>query len=108
MSEKKSDKILKDLLKKFEALKKEMSAEDLKLYRETDEDELGMFHHSLGMHIRNEWGLWGDSELSKFFTEKFYYHPDDMSGVLLDLFHQYLNGKEISLDIRKGFEFPPK
>ncbi|MFH1514433.1 MAG: DUF6794 domain-containing protein [bacterium] len=98
MDELNTSKITKDLLKKFEKLKKEMSDDDLKLFKETDADGLIDFHFSLGMYIRNEWGLWGDSDLNEYFCQKRMMHPDDMSGILLEMFHQYLHGKEINLD----------
>ena len=49
------------------------------------------------MWIRNNWGLWKGSRLSKFFNEKGIYHPDDMSGIILDSYYRYLTGQEITL-----------
>jgi len=41
-------------------------------------------HHSLGRHLRNEWGLWQDSELAKHLREKHgQVHPDSMSHFIL-------------------------
>ncbi len=40
-------------------------------------------HHGFGMYLRNNWGLWGDSELSRNLYKMGILHPDDMSGVIL-------------------------
>jgi uncharacterized C2H2 Zn-finger protein len=48
--------------------------------------------------MRNNWQLWGGSRLSKYFNDKGIYHPDDMSGIILDSYHRNLNGQEIKLD----------
>jgi len=45
-----------------------------------------------------DWQLWGGSRLSKFFNDRGIYHPDDMSGIILDSYHRYLTGKDIKLD----------
>lgn len=58
----------------------------------------GKVHLSFGMWIRNNWRLWGGSRLSKYFNDLGIYHPDDMSGIILDSYHRNLNNKEIKLD----------
>ena len=40
-------------------------------------------HHSLGRHLRNTWGLWQDSALTKFMRAKGIEHADDMSHEIL-------------------------
>ncbi len=55
-------------------------------------------HHGLGMWMRNTWGLWGNSELKKFFTKNGVEHPDDMSSIILTSYHQYLNNKPIDFE----------
>src|SRR6476646_9910862 len=48
------------------------------------EDEFGgRYHFGLGLWIRNNWGLWKGSRLSKYFNSLGIYHPDDMSGIIL-------------------------
>lgn len=56
------------------------------------------YHFSLGMWIRNNWGLWSGSRLSKYFNDMEVFHPDDMSSIILDSFHRYLNGQDIKLE----------
>lgn len=41
-------------------------------------------HHGFGTALRNEWGLWGDTPLSRHFKTRFGLgHGDDMSGLIL-------------------------
>ena len=49
-------------------------------------------HFSLGMWIRNNWGLWGGS-LQIYFLKKRINHPDDMSGKILEAYYDWLNKK---------------
>jgi len=63
-----------------------------------NEDEaIVMTHHGLGMYLRNEWGLWRDSRLAKYFNEMQIRHPDDMSSIILTSYHRYLNQNSINL-----------
>ena len=57
-------------------------------------DNMIIYHHGLGTWIRNNWGLWGGSRLQKYFTARGITHPDDMSGVILDYYHDWLTGKK--------------
>jgi len=50
-------------------------------------------HHSLGRWIRNEWGLWTDSELKNELKKKGFEHPDDMSNYIIEEFVKYCNNK---------------
>ena len=52
-------------------------------------------HDSLGRWIRNEWGLWTDSELKNELNKKGFDHPDDMSNYIIEEFIKYWNGKRI-------------
>lgn len=55
------------------------------------------YHFGLGMWLRNNWGLWGGSRLSKYFRSIGMLHPDDMSGVILDSYWHHLHGKNFDL-----------
>lgn len=55
-------------------------------------------HHGLGMWIRNNWGLWKISELSEYFNNLGIYHPDDMSGIIIDSYYRRINGLDIKLE----------
>ena len=50
-------------------------------------------HSDLGRWIRNEWGLWTDSELKTALESAGFHHPDDMSHHILTMYVKHLNGK---------------
>lgn len=50
-------------------------------------------HHSLGMWIRNNWGLWENSELKDYYIKQGITHPDDMSNRIIQDFIKYLKSK---------------
>jgi len=52
-------------------------------------------HFSLGMWMRNNWGLWRGSRLQTYFTDNGIHHPDDMSGVILDCYVKHLRGEKV-------------
>lgn len=56
-------------------------------------DKMIKYHHGLGTWIRNNWGLWGGSRLQKYFTERGINHPDEMSGVILSFYWDWLHGR---------------
>lgn len=64
----------------------------------TEDEFSGSYHHGLGMWMRNNWSLWKDSKLSKYFNALGVNHPDDMTGIIFDSYHRHLMGKEIKLD----------
>ncbi len=63
------------------------------------------YHFGLGAWMRNNWGLWGsgDSHLRGYFHELGIFHPDDMSGIILDSYWHHLNDKEF--DLQKEVDF---
>ena len=66
-----------------------------KLKHPDPEYGLSMYHFSLGLWMRNNWQLWGGSRLQKYFEGLGVHHPDDMSGIILRSYSDYLNGKSI-------------
>lgn len=70
----------------------------VKVKQWTEDEFSGRVHMGFGMWMRNNWQLWGGSRLSKYFNDLGIYHPDDMSGIILDSYHRYLTGKEIKLE----------
>ena len=64
----------------------------------TEDDFTAKAHFGFGRWMRNNWGLWGGSRLRTYFNKIEIYHPDDMSGIILDSYHRYLNKKEIKLE----------
>ena len=57
-----------------------------------DKKETIKLHMSLGMWIRNNWGLWGGSRLQKYLFD-ISDHPDGMSSIILEHYYDWLNKK---------------
>ncbi len=53
--------------------------------------ETTKYHLGLGMTLRNRWGLWGGSRLQKYFLDRKVNHPDEMSSIILEYYHDWLN-----------------
>jgi len=89
----------KDLDDCFTELDKKLSKEDIeKIKGGSEQQTIGLYHFGLGRWMRNNWGLWGGSRLSKWFKEKGVWHPDHMSSIILTSFWRHLNNKPIMLD----------
>jgi hypothetical protein len=50
-------------------------------------------HFSLGMFIRNNWGLWREGPLFRTMYAMGFRHPDDMSGAILEGFAAHERGE---------------
>ncbi|MBR4715873.1 MAG: hypothetical protein IKP34_06825 [Bacteroidales bacterium] len=55
-------------------------------------ESMSKYHFGLGMWLRNNWGLWSGSRLERYFYARGVYHPDNMSGVILEYYYDYLHG----------------
>ncbi len=64
----------------------------------TEREYVSTLHHGFGMYLRNNWGLWAESDLAKYFYSIGIYHPDDMSSIILECFYQYVNTGKYSID----------
>lgn len=89
--------IPKDLEDCMVELKKMLPLKFVKEIKEQKEFDTIQYHHSLGMWMRNNWGLWQGSRLKEYFKSIGIHHPDDMSGIILRSFRRHLNNKEIGL-----------
>jgi hypothetical protein len=59
----------------------------------------GEFHFSLGMWLRNNWGLWkGGNELTDYFNSIGIYHADDMSSIILFCYVKLLRGDDFDFE----------
>ena len=67
------------------------------------EDEMIDYHLGLGMGIRNGWSLWAGSRLSRHFNKLGVYHPDDMSGIILETFWCRLPDQPLRFDERIAY-----
>lgn len=101
-------KNLEDCFAQLNLFLKDSVIEKIKI---TEEDQfVARSHLGLGMWIRNNWRLWGGSRLSEYFNKMGIYHPDVISGIILEKYHKSLNNKEINLEktIKSHQEFLEK
>jgi hypothetical protein len=55
-------------------------------------------HFSLGMSLRNDWGLWfNETPLGKWFEANGIHHGDDRSGVIFDALRARLKGEPFDI-----------
>lgn len=73
--------IPKDLDEAINCLLSTCSDEDIQIIKSHEPCE---FHFSMGMSLRNSWGLWSGGPLYDWFRSVGLYHADDMSAVILD------------------------
>lgn len=79
----------------IEVIKELLNIEDTKIF--IIEGAVS-FHHTIGRSIRNSYNLWeSNSQLHKEFNTIGVYHPDDMSGIILETVYRILTGKKIDL-----------
>ena len=75
-----------------------LSPEVKREIRESAKDETVRYHLGIGMGIRNEWGLWGGSELARWFNAKGVSHPDAMSGIILTSYWRRVHGLPLDVE----------
>ena len=90
--------IPKDLDDCFAELIKLFSHEEVEKVKNGTEENMASYHHGTGRHLRNEWGLWSESRLAKWFNQQGIHHADDMSGIILDSFWRHINSNPIDLE----------
>ncbi len=69
-------------------------------FKRTEESELAKYHFTLGIWLRNNWGLWKGDTLARWFNSIGIVHPDDMSGIIIQSYWRELNSKPIDLDVQ--------
>ena len=80
-------------------LEQNLPEKELKRIRDMKSDEeMIVYHHGLGMGLRNQWGLWGGSRLSRYFHEMGIDQPDDMTGIILTTFWRKLQNRPLDVD----------
>lgn len=91
--------IPKDLKDCFLQLDNLLSAGDKEQIKNLkDRSETIRYHFNLGLWIRNNWGLWRDSRLQKYFLDRKIFHPDDMSSLILENYYDWLNNQYQEID----------
>lgn len=85
--------IPKDIKDCFLQLDKLLSKEDIsKIENLKSKNETIEYHHSLGMWIRNNWGLWGGSRFQLYMHSRTNDEPDGMSALILEYYWEWLHG----------------
>lgn len=92
------DKIPENIVECLAILEATVPQDVIDRYIGSSEDLIHELHHSAGRYMRNNWGLWKTSPLSKWFFSIGIYHADDMSGIIFTSFHRYINQKDIDLE----------
>jgi hypothetical protein len=62
-----------------------------------EESNLVQYHHSLGKSIRNNFNLWGKTEIVRYFNKQKIYAADDMSAIIIMSWHRKLNNNALEI-----------
>lgn len=93
------DYIPSDLDDCIKEIDKMASGDDITRAKAMSEEEFNSnAHFKIGMWIRNNWGLWGGSKLTRYFNDMGIHHEDDMSGIITTSYHRHLMGEDIKLE----------
>jgi hypothetical protein len=85
-------KNLEDCFLELDKLLPEIDKKEMRAL--TKSNEMVRYHMGLGMWMRNNWRLWAGSRLQKYFTDRGISHPDDMSGIILRYYYDWLSGRK--------------
>ena len=77
------DYIPADLDDALRVLQARLSPTEVAYIRDSVTESMVSYHMTVGMGLRNGWGLWAGSRLTKYFNRVGIFHPDDMSGIIL-------------------------
>ena len=96
----------KDLIEAFEVLKELLPKEEIEKIKKTK--DMSKFHFGLGRWIRNNFGLWRESDLQNHLFDqaknlenpvpwlRYISHPDNQSSFILDSFKKHLNNPKLT------------
>lgn len=82
----------------FDSLRQKMPESDKEILMNTPEKDLGKYHLSIGMAVRNDLGLWKDNQITQFFKQRGAEHPDMMSYIVLIALSKSLNGQNVDMN----------
>ena len=98
------DYVPKNLAEAHEQLERLLPPAELeKIDRMKSEELMIEYHRSLGMNLRNQWGLWKGSRLADDLRKLGFHHPDDISMTILETFWDKRHGKDFRLEERAEF-----
>ena len=87
----------KDLTDAHQEFDKMLSPAYINEIKTGSEGDLWRYHMSLGMWMRNYWGLWAGSRLARYFRTVGILHPDDMSETILLSYWRRLHAQPFDL-----------
>lgn len=93
----KDQKIPATLDEALDLMMAQLTDENRKFIEDAGDDYATSVHFEGGMGMRNSWGLWGDSPLSRYFARLGIYHADDRSAIINEAFSRKVRGKDIQL-----------
>jgi len=79
-----------------------IDSDELKLFINSDEDDLIGLHHSMGRYIRNEYKLWTDEGKEEFGVH--FMHPDELSQGIINYIQTKLKKKHNPTQTEKVLE----
>lgn len=82
----------------FALLDSALTDADRQRLERTLADSAALVHHTLGMWVRNEAGLWRGGPVADSLRARGVRHPDEMSLVILEAYGLHLRGAPIHLD----------
>ena len=86
-------KLYEEIENCFTIIEEIFTEETLLEFKNTPISDLGFYHLGLGMWIRNNLLSLEESRLYGLFLENGVENPDDMSCLIIKLFHYYLSKK---------------
>jgi hypothetical protein len=89
-----------DLADAHRELLRLLRPEDLERIRSGTEANMVRYHRGLGAWLRHHWGFFRGSRLADHLRSLGLFHPDDMSGLVLDTFWRSLHGLPLGVSER--------
>jgi len=87
--------LYREIEKLFPTLEALFKKRELLLFKQTAYSNLHLYHFGFGTWIRNELLTSGTSELSRLFVANEINHLDDMSALIIRMFHCYIVAENI-------------
>ena len=84
-------KLYKEIEKTFPELEKLFTPEELAKFKNTPAGDIYLYHFGVGLTIRNSDILSQESLLHCLFTNNRITQKDDMSSLMIKLFHYHIN-----------------
>jgi hypothetical protein len=86
------------LTEALDRLEQTLPPETIQRMRDGSEADMCEYHFSVGLWMRNYWGLWAEGPPYRHLAGLGLIHPDDMSGVILRSFRRRLHGEPLRVE----------